>query len=77
MKIYQMADGVHIPAGRLSVAVSQCIVDAGTDVVHCLSIGEVDQGEEEADEAGFDDLFLGDAGLPLLHIKDDACQIGG
>lgn len=60
------------------MTVQQGIVDAGANVVHASSRGDIDGERKQAlDEALLDNGFFGELGLLIEQGDDDLGQIGG
>ena len=54
------------------------IIDAGTDIVNRLALGELEgKGKEQTDETLLDNLLGGEARLMLRHLHYYLCQLGG
>ena len=54
------------------------VIDAGTDIVNRLALGELEgKGKELTDETLLDNLLGGEARLMLSHLNHDLCQFGG
>ena len=54
------------------------VIDAGTDIVNRLALGELEgKGKEQTDETLLDNLLGGEARLMLRHLHYYLCQLGG